>query len=247
MLVRPASSRPQRQIAVGELHFIASLQDARGLMGLFRGYRFASLSVHPGLFSYRPYGTGECGEPGMSDLFKTQSIAATYVRLMTRRELIAGVAAAGAAFAIQGGDAMEELQKTRILFIAGFGPIVRERDASRKLYADSLHIAFKEESGGYLHTGAMQGAKEFALWPLAQAAESCFGSAAWPESLPAPHAWLEFDVDSVESATAELESRGYRMLIKNKKEPWGQMVSRFLDPDGILVGLTFTPSMRDKK
>ena len=40
---------------------------------------------------------------------------------------------------------------------------------------------------------------------------------------------------------------GYRMLIKNKKEPWGQTVSRFLDSDGLLVGLTFTPSMREKK
>jgi hypothetical protein len=31
------------------------------------------------------------------------------------------------------------------------------------------------------------------------------------------------------------------MLIKNKKEPWGQTVRRFLDSDGILGGLTFTP------
>jgi hypothetical protein len=65
--------------------------------------------------------------------------------------------------------------------------------------------------------------------------------------LPAPHAWLEFDVESVEAATAELELLGYRMLVKNKKEPWGQTVSRFLDSDGLLVGLTFTPSMREKK
>jgi hypothetical protein len=35
------------------------------------------------------------------------------------------------------------------------------------------------------------------------------------------------------------------MLIKNKTEPWGQTVSRFLDSDGTLVGLTFTPSMRE--
>ena len=142
---------------------------------------------------------------------------------------------------------MQGLEKTRILFIAGFGPIVHDRDASRKLYAESLDIPFKEESGGYLHTNALQGAKEFALWPLSQAAESCFGSATWPDSVPAPHAWLEFDVDSVEKATAELESVGYTMLIKNKKESWGQTVSRFLDPDGILVGLTFTPWMRETK
>ena len=142
---------------------------------------------------------------------------------------------------------MQGLEKIRILFVPGFGPIIRDADASRKLYVKALNIPFKEESGGYLHTGALQGAKEFALRPLTQAAESCFGNSTWPDSLPPPHAWLEFDVDSVESATAELESQGYRMLIKNKKEPWGQTVSRFLDPNGLLVGLTFTPSMRDRK
>src|SRR5215467_5357521 len=166
---------------------------------------------------------------------------------MTRRELIAGMAVAAAALSARRGDAMQGLEKIRILFIAGFGPIVRDIDASRRLYVKALGIPFKEESGGYLHTNALQGAKEFALWPLSQAAESCFGSRTWPDSFPAPHAWLEFDVDSVERATAELESMGYPMLIKNKKEPWGQTVSRFLDSDGLLVGLTFTPSMREKK
>jgi hypothetical protein len=48
-------------------------------------------------------------------------------------------------------------------------------------------------------------------------------------------------------ATTELESRGYRMLIRNKQEPWGQTVSRFISPEGLLVGVTFTPAMRDKK
>ena len=165
---------------------------------------------------------------------------------MRRRELIAGMAAVGVILAVGEEDAMQALGKTRILFIAGFGPIVRDEDASRKLYVEALEIPFKEESGGYLHTSALQGAKAFALWPLSQAAESCFGSPTWPGSLPVPHAWLEFDVESVERATAELESKGYPMLVKNRKEPWGQTVSRFLDPDGLLIGLTFTPWMRDK-
>jgi hypothetical protein len=142
---------------------------------------------------------------------------------------------------------MQGLEKIKILFIAGFGPIVRDVEAGRRLYAKVLDIPFKEESGGYLHTDALQGAKSFALWPLSQAAESCFGSSTWPDTLPAPHAWLEFDVENLESATAELESTGYPMLLKNKKEPWGQTVSRFLDSDGILIGLTFTPWMREKK
>ena len=142
---------------------------------------------------------------------------------------------------------MQGLEKVKILFVAGFGPIVREPAASRRLYGATLGIAFTEEEGDYLHTEALQGAKSLALWPLSQAAESCFGHSSWPDGVPVPHAWLEFDVDNVEKATAELESQGYPMLIKNKKEPWGQTVSRFLDPDGLLIGLTFTPWLRDKE
>jgi hypothetical protein len=141
---------------------------------------------------------------------------------------------------------MKHMGNVNVLFIAGFGPIVREAIASRKLYSHALGIDFKEEAGGYLHTEALKGAKSFALWPLSHAARSCFERDSWPDEIPAPQAWLEFDVDSVERATSELESRGYRMLVKNKKEPWGQIVSRFLAPDGLLIGITFTPSMRDK-
>jgi hypothetical protein len=132
-----------------------------------------------------------------------------------------------------------------VLFIAGFGPIDRNIAESRALYGNSLGISFKEDAGGYLYTGSLQGAKHFALWPLSQAAQSCFGTDSWPDDVPIPQAWLEFEVESVEKATAELESRGYRMLINNKKEPWGQTVSRFLSPEGLLVGVTFTPSMRE--
>lgn len=142
---------------------------------------------------------------------------------------------------------MEQGRATGVLFIAGFGPIVRDSGASRKLYGEALGIPFKEETGGYLHTSDLKGAREFALWPLSQAAQSCFGKDSWPDDIPAPQAWLEFDVDSVDKATAELESRGHRMLVKNKKEPWGQIVSRFISPEGLLVGITFTPSMRGQK
>src|SRR5579864_3007955 len=139
---------------------------------------------------------------------------------------------------------MQGTEGINVLFIAGFGPIVRDTSESRKLYSEVLGIPFKEESGEYLHTEALKGARTFALWPLDQAAQSCFGKDSWPENTPVPQAWLEFDVDDVEGATAELESRGYRTLIKNKKEPWDQTVTRFLSPEGLLVGLTITPWMR---
>ena len=139
---------------------------------------------------------------------------------------------------------MEQIGNVRILFIAGFGPIVRDVPASRKLYSKILRIPFKEESGNYLHTEALKGAKSFALWPLSGAAQSCYGKDSWPSDVPIPQAWIEFDVDNVETATAALESRGYQMLVKNKKEPWGQTVSRFIGPEGLLVGITITPLMR---
>lgn len=142
---------------------------------------------------------------------------------------------------------MEGAGNIKILFVAGFGPIVRDTSESHKLYGAALGIQFKEESGGYLHTEALKCAKSFALWPLSHAAQSCFGKDMWPAGIPVPQAWLEFDVDSVEKATAELEARGYRMLIRNKKEPWGQTVSRFLSPEGLLVGVTVTPSLREEK
>src|SRR5438552_14440501 len=138
---------------------------------------------------------------------------------------------------------MQGTQGIKVLFVAGFGPIVRDTIQSRKLYCEVLGVPFKEESGGYLHTEALNGAKTFALWPLSQAAQSCFGKDSWPDNVPVPQAWLEFDVDNVEKATANLESRGYRMLVKNKKEAWGQTVSRFISPEGLLVGVTFTPLM----
>lgn len=142
---------------------------------------------------------------------------------------------------------MPSARSFKILFVAGFGPIVRDTKESRKLYGDLLGIHFKEESDSYFHTEALEGAKSFALWPLSQAAQTCFGSDAWPDNIPVPQGWLEFDVDSVEKATAELEARGYRMLIRNKKEPWGQTVTRFLSPEGLLVGVTVTPLLREKK
>jgi catechol 2,3-dioxygenase-like lactoylglutathione lyase family enzyme len=131
-----------------------------------------------------------------------------------------------------------------VLFVAGFGPIVPDPVASRKFYSETLGLPFKEEPNGYLHTADLDGVKHFALWPLAQAAESCFGNDQWPGDIPVPQAWLEFDVANIEKATEEMKSQGYKLLIANRKEPWGQIVTRLLGPEGLLVGITHTPSMR---
>lgn len=79
---------------------------------------------------------------------------------------------------------MQSTGKIKVLFILGFGPIVRDTAESRKLYSESLGIRFKEESGEYLHTEALKGAKSFALWPLSQAAESCLAKTRGPTIFP---------------------------------------------------------------
>jgi hypothetical protein len=131
-----------------------------------------------------------------------------------------------------------------VLFIAGFGPIASNVTESRQLYEGALGIRFKVEDGEYLHTEEIKGANTFAVWPLTQAAESCFGTSEWPADTAVQQAWLEFDVDDIVSATRELEERGYRLLVRNRTEPWGQVVTRLLSPEGLLVGVTVTPWMR---
>ena len=134
----------------------------------------------------------------------------------------------------------------KVLFVAGFGPIVREPAASAALYRDALKLPLEamENDPTYLHSGGIEGVKHFALWPLSGAAESCFGKKEWPASPAAPTSWLEFEVDDVKAASEELVTKGYTLLVNNRTEPWGQTVSRLISPEGILVGLTFTPWLR---
>jgi catechol 2,3-dioxygenase-like lactoylglutathione lyase family enzyme len=136
----------------------------------------------------------------------------------------------------------------KISFVAGFGPIVRDMDKSRGFWERGLGIALEEAAPGYFTNDDLGGVKAFALWPLTQAAEATFGTETWPPDLPVPTTWLEFDVESpaaVAEAIAELEAAGHRILSGSKLEPWGQTTSRLLSPEGILVGIAYTPWMHD--
>jgi hypothetical protein len=131
-------------------------------------------------------------------------------------------------------------------FVAGFGPIVRDTEASRAFWGAGLGIALEEAAPGYWTNDDLDGVKAFALWPLSQAAASCFGSETWPAEIPAPQAWMELDVASPEAvsvAVAELEATGHRLLRGAHEEPWGQTTARLLSPEGLLVGVTYTPWM----
>ncbi len=136
----------------------------------------------------------------------------------------------------------------RVSFVAGFGPVVRDMAASTSFYGVAAGVPLQGDAE-YRHTDALAGVRHFALWPLSGAAQSCFGRDTWPEDLAVPQAWLEFDVESAEAvsaAAAELQAAGYPLLRRPSLEPWGQTVARLLSPEGLLVGIAFTPSMHEE-
>ena len=133
-------------------------------------------------------------------------------------------------------------------FVAGFAPIVKDVAASKAFWGDGLGIEMGERAPGYWATDDLPGLRHFGLWPLSEAADACFGTDAWPSNVPEPTVGLELDVESapaVAPAAAEMVARGYRLLVEPKVEPWGQTVARLLSPEGILVGIVYTPWMHD--
>jgi hypothetical protein len=134
----------------------------------------------------------------------------------------------------------------KVLFVAGFGPIVTDPRPSQALYLDALHLPLQAgpDDPDYFHGEKLDGVRHFALWPLKSAAQSCFGTDVWPADVPKPQGWIEFEVEDVAQASAVLKQRGYTLLVDARQEPWGQTVTRLLSPEGLLVGITLTPWMR---
>jgi catechol 2,3-dioxygenase-like lactoylglutathione lyase family enzyme len=135
----------------------------------------------------------------------------------------------------------------KILFVAGFSPIVSDPKKSRALYADALGIGFDNNVGDYVFTEKLPGVKHFGLWPLHEAAQACFGKDEWPSDIPVPQAALELEVEDVPAAAQELEKKGQKLIHPARTEPWGQDIARLLSPDGLLVGVCRTPWLHETK
>jgi catechol 2,3-dioxygenase-like lactoylglutathione lyase family enzyme len=132
-----------------------------------------------------------------------------------------------------------------ILFIATVAVIAPAPAESRKLYVDALGLPLKRHEGDdYFFSEELEGAKHFGVWPLAQAAQACFGAPEWPATHPVPQACVEFEVAdeaAPREAAAELAARGHVLIHQAKMEPWGQMVARLQSVEGVLVGISFAP------
>jgi catechol 2,3-dioxygenase-like lactoylglutathione lyase family enzyme len=130
----------------------------------------------------------------------------------------------------------------QVLFVTDFSPIVTDASESRRFYVDTLGLQLEGEPPA---SEKVPGAKHFGLWPLRDAAQACFGTDEWPSHLPTPQANLEFEVMDVTAAAAELEAKGYTLLHPTRTEPWGQTMVRFISPEGLIVGICYTPWFHD--
>ena len=131
-----------------------------------------------------------------------------------------------------------------VQFVASVAPITTDPVASRRLYVDVVGLPL--DGDDYLHSESVPGSRHFGVWPLAQAAEACFGASDWPADRPVPQASIEFEVednDAVRAAEAELRDAGYEVLHPTRTEPWGQTVVRVLSPEGLIIGISYAPSM----
>jgi len=132
-----------------------------------------------------------------------------------------------------------------VQFVASVAPIVRDVDAARSFYRDTLGLSFEGEAGDYVFTHELEGTKHFGLWPLSEAANACFGTTEWPAEIPVPQASIEFEVADVAAAAAELKAKGCRLIHEARTEPWAQVTARLLSPEGLLVAVCYTPSFHD--
>jgi catechol 2,3-dioxygenase-like lactoylglutathione lyase family enzyme len=133
-----------------------------------------------------------------------------------------------------------------IRFVTSFAPIVADPARSAAFYGDALGLTFEGGQDDYVFTEKLGGVKHLGLWPLADAAEACFGTREWPADVPVAQASLEFELataDAVGPAADELVGQGYQLLHGARAEPWGQVIARLLSPEGLVTGICYSPSM----
>jgi hypothetical protein len=135
-----------------------------------------------------------------------------------------------------------------VRFVASVSVVSTDLPADQALFIDGLGLplqAPEDLDSEYRFSESVDGTKHFGVWPLAEAAESCFGTTDWPSSHPVPQASIEFEVDDVGAAAQELVDKGHVLLHGTRTEPWGQVIARVQSPGGLVIGVCHTPHLRE--
>jgi catechol 2,3-dioxygenase-like lactoylglutathione lyase family enzyme len=133
-----------------------------------------------------------------------------------------------------------------VQFITSVAVITADPVQSRRFYVDTLGLPLQIADGDdYFHSESIGESKHFGVWPLTQAAQACFGTDTWPADRPIPQASIEFEVEapSVQAAVEELRDTGYTLRHDAHTEPWGQTGARLQTIEGLLVGISYAPSL----
>jgi hypothetical protein len=136
-----------------------------------------------------------------------------------------------------------------IQFIASIAVISPDPPKSRELFIEAMGLPLEAGPGSdYFHSERIEGSKHFAVWPLSEAAQACFGTPEWPADRTVPQTSIEFelrDPDAVQSAAEDLRKRGFTLLHDAREEPWGQTVARLQSLEGSIIGISFAPALHD--
>ena len=132
----------------------------------------------------------------------------------------------------------------QVLGLATAAVITADPAAERGLLVQALGLPLTSAPDSpfdYWSSERVAGVRHFGVWPLTEAAQSCFGTSSWPVERPIPQASFEYEVLDVSAAAVELQAAGFELLHDARVEPWGQTVARLQAPSGVIVGVCTMP------
>ena len=130
-----------------------------------------------------------------------------------------------------------------IRHISAIAEVVDDVDAAVEFYRDVLGLTVEHQPGGGYATVEIPGVLHFSIWSRSAAAEATYGDKDTADRIPLGFS-VEFEVDSVDSASDAISERGWQIVQPPKTESWGQSTSRFTFPSGMLGGFSETPWAR---
>ena len=126
--------------------------------------------------------------------------------------------------------------------IASIAEIVEDFEKTVRFYRDALGLEVEVHHEGYANV-TVSGILHFGIWSRGEAAQAAFGSTDATERIPLGFT-IGFEVDEVAATEKRLADSGIDVVQPIKTEPWGQITSRFLTPDGAFCEVAETPWAR---
>ena len=130
-----------------------------------------------------------------------------------------------------------------IRHVAGIAEIVEDIEVAVRFYRQVLGLTVRYQGGSGYAEVDVPGILHFGIWSRAQAAQATFGDSEAAHRIPLGFT-IGFEVDEVAAASGAISAGGGVIEQPPKREPWGQITSRFFSPSGALCEVSETPEAR---